>query len=222
MQVAVIGLGSFGTATAEAFIENGHEVIVIDSKEERVERFSSSVVEPIVGDATNELLLKKIGPEQLDVVVVAIGDDVEASVLTCMTLLDLGAKRIVAKAEDDKHGKILKRIGVHRVVQPEQESARHVVDLITHPAFRELRTVGDSHVILEVPAPKSFLAKTLKDLNLRTRHGALVLAVRRPDPGGGTSSELLAPPDPDDFITEGDSLLIMVPVERMKEVEAWH
>lgn len=222
MQVAVIGLGSFGTATAEAFIEGGHEVIVIDSKEERVERFSSSVVEPIVGDATNELLLKKIGPEQLDVIVVAIGDDVEASVLICMSLLDLKAKRIVAKAEDDKHCKILKRIGVPTVVQPEQESARHVVDLIVHPGFRDLMTVGDSHAILEVPAPKSFLTKTLKDLNLRARHGALVLAIRRPDPTGGTSSELLVPPDPDDFITEGDALLIMMPKERIKEVEAWH
>lgn len=221
MQFAVIGLGSFGSAIAGTLIDNGHEVIVVDQEEERVQRFADRAVEPLVGDATSEILLRDLGPKQLDVIIVGIADDVEASVLICMTLLDLGARHLVAKAEDDKHAKILRRIGVHRVVQPERDSAWRVAEVVSHPRLVDKIDISDSHAIIEMKTPPSFRGKTLRELNLRAKHQALILAIRRPEEPGGErkTMKFIAPPDPEDKLGESDILIIMSPKEKVSKIE---
>lgn len=221
MQAAVIGLGNFGRAIAETLIAGRHEVVIVDQDEELVQRFEDRAHEALIGDATNDKLLETIGPAHLDVVVVGIGDDVEASVLTCMTLLDLGAKFVVAKAEDTKHAQILERIGVHKVVFPERESARHVADLISHPNLVEKIDIGDTHAVLEVAAPPSFHDKTLVELNLRSTYNLLVLGIRRWPHGRSGKSVFVAPPRPEEQLRPGDVLTIMCPHDSIRAIEKW-
>jgi K+ transport systems, NAD-binding component len=143
MQVAVIGLGRFGSSLARILIEQGHEVIVVDKNEALVQPFENLAEQAIIGDATDETLLRSLGVQNLDAVVVAIGDDVEASVLICISLMELGAKYVISKAENDKHAKILKRIGVHKVVQPERDSAKVIAEHLIHPKIEEKIDIGE-------------------------------------------------------------------------------
>jgi len=228
MQVAIIGLGRFGSSLANILIENGHEVLVVDKNEKLVEEFETKARVAIVGDATNEGLLRSLGPQNLDAVVVAIGDDVESSVLICISLMDIGAKYIIAKAENDKHAKILKKIGVHKVVQPEKDSAKAVADHIMHPKFFDRFSIGENHSIIEIKSPKSFWGKTLMELDLRRKYNVLVIGIRRREPVFDSLGEikgfkeyLIAPPSPNERILEHDILIVLTSNENIREVEKW-
>ncbi len=228
MQVAVIGLGRFGFSLADILIENGHEVLVVDKDEKLVQEFENKAREAIVGDATDESLLRSLGPQNLDAVVVAIGDDVEASVLVCISLMDIGARYIIAKAENDRHAKILKKIGIHKVVQPERDSAKAVADHIMHPKLFDRFYIGEDHSIIEIKSPKSFWGKTLMELDLRRKYNVLVIAIKRREPMFDSSGEikgfkehLIAPPSPNEQILEHDVLIVLTSNENIKEVERW-
>ena len=228
MQVAVIGLGRFGSSLAETLIERGHEVIVIDKDEKLVQRFVGKTDTAIVADATDDTVLRTLGLPDMDAVVVAIGDDVEASVLVCITLMDLGVENIIAKAEDERHARILSRIGVKRVVQPERDSALHVADIISYPTIAERFNISDRHAIVEIKAPKSFVGKRIRDLDLRRRYNVLIIGIRRKEAvfdRRGEISDLkevfIAPPDPDSEIAEGDTLVLLAPNEAIDEIARW-
>ncbi len=228
MQVAVIGLGRFGSALAETLIERDHEVIVIDKNEKLVQRFVGKTDTAIVADATDDTVLRTLGLPDMDAVVVAIGDDVEASVLVCITLMDLGVKKIIAKAEDERHARILSRIGVQKVVQPEKESARHVADMISYPTITERFNISDRHAIVEIKAPKSFVGKRIRDLDLRRRYNVLIIGIRRKEAVFDKRADIkdlnevfLAPPDPDGEIEEGDTLVLLAPNEAIDEIARW-
>ncbi len=228
MQVAVIGLGRFGSSLARILIDNGHEVIVVDKNEALVQPFENLADQAIIGDASDETLLRSLGVQDLDAVVVAIGDDVEASVLICISLMELGAKYVIAKAENDKHAKILKRIGVHKVVQPERDSAKVIAEHLIHPKIEEKIDVGENHSILEIKAPRSFWGKTLKELELTSKYGILVIAIKRRDAVFDKRGEImnykdtiLAPPSANTTILEHDTLIILAPKEKIREVEKW-
>ncbi len=228
MQVMVIGLGRFGSSLAEALIERGHEVIVIDKDENLVQRFVGKTDTAVVADATNDTVLRSLGAGEVDVVVVAIGDDVEASVLVCISLMDLGVKKIIAKAEDERHAKILTRLGVNQVVQPERDSARHVADLISYPSFSDWFLVSENHSIVEIKVPKDFVGKRIRDLDLRRRYNVLVIGIRRKEPVFDRKGEItdlkevfIAPPDPDEELQEGDTFVLLVPSDSLEEVARW-
>lgn len=228
MQVAIIGLGRFGSSLANILIEGGHEVIVVDKNEKLVQDFENLADQPIVGDATDETLLRSLGVHNLDAVVVAIGDDVEASVLVSITLLDMGAKYIIAKAENDKHAKILRKIGVHKVIQPEKDAARSIADHLMYPKLFEKFNIGENHSIVELKAPKMFWERSLKELELTKRYNILVIAIRRRqavfDKKGemvGYKEEIIAPPSANTVILEHDVLVILAPNDKLKEMEEW-
>ncbi len=228
MKVAVIGLGRFGYSLVEFLVKNGNEIIAIDKDEKLVQHVEGKVSEPIVGDATDETLLRRIAPKDLDAVVVAIGDDVEASVLACITLIELGAKYVIAKAEDDKHAKILRKIGVHKIVQPERDSAKVIADHLMHPKIFERFVIGENHSIIEIKSPKSFWGKTLKALDLRNRYNVLVIGIKRREPVFNRAGEIvgyeenvIAPPPPNEEILEHDVLIVLTSNENLMEVERW-
>jgi len=228
MQVAVIGLGRFGSSLARILIDEGHEVIVVDKNEALVQPFENLAEQAIIGDATDETLLRSLGVQDLDAVVVAIGDDVEASVLACISLIELGAKYVIAKAENDKHAKILKRIGVHKVIQPERDSAKVIAEHLIHPKIEERIDIGENHSIVEIKAPSSFWGKTLKELELTSRYGILVIAIKRReailDKKGeisGYKDTIIAPPSANTTILEHDTLIILSPKDRIREIERW-
>ncbi|NPB03278.1 MAG: TrkA family potassium uptake protein [Thermotogae bacterium] len=228
MQITVIGLGRFGSALADELIERGHEVVVIDKDEKLVQKFVGKTDTAIVADATDDTVLRSIGIQDMDAVVVAIGDDVEASVLVCISLMDLGAKRIIAKAEDERHARILNRIGVSRVVQPERDSAYHLADLLSYPTLADRFNISEEHAIVEIKAPKSFIGKRIRDLDLRKRYNVLIIGIRRKNPVFNSKGEIedvketfLAPPDPDEEIEDGDVLVLLSPKSAIDEIARW-
>lgn len=214
-QFAVIGLGRFGFSVAESLIKKGAQVLAIDRNEEKVQAISEIATYAVTLDATDESALKSIGIQNVDVAIVSIGEDIEASVLVVMILKEMGIKEIVAKAITDLHGRILVNLGVNRVVFPEGEMGKRLANSLVIPTVIDFIQLSDEYSIAEIPAPKEFEGQTLKELGIRARFNMNVLAIRRKVPlleeGGETSyaEETIMSPIADDKVETGDILVVL-------------
>jgi trk system potassium uptake protein TrkA len=178
-QFVVIGLGNFGFSVASRLGQIGHEVLAIDSSEARIDAIKDSVTQAIVGDAKNKQTLKDLVANTVDAVVVGLGDSIEASVLCVLYLKELGAKRIIAKAASDDHGKILESIGTSEVIYPERDAALRLAEKLNAPtSVLDYIELSPEYSIIDVATPDDFVGKTLKQLQLPKKHGILVIAVR--------------------------------------------
>ncbi|WP_318361752.1 TrkA family potassium uptake protein [uncultured Agathobaculum sp.] len=200
----VIGMGRFGTAVAQELTELGQEVLVIDENEEDVQRVAEDVTQAMQGDAQDEAVLRAVGVRNFDCCVVAVGTDMEASILITVMLKELGAKYIVAKARSAVHAKVLERVGADRVVLPESEMGRKLAQRLAHTNVVDFIGVSDEYSILEVHTPKSWVGKSLVQLAVRQKYKVNVLAVRH-----GENGALDASPKPNMAIEPNDLLLIM-------------
>ena len=200
----VIGMGRFGTAVAQELAELGQEVLAIDENEEDVQRVAEDVTQAMQGDAQDEAVLRAVGVRNFDCCVVAVGTDMEASILITVMLKELGAKYIVAKARSAVHAKVLERVGADRVVLPESEMGRKLAQRLAHTNVVDFIGVSDEYSILEVHTPKSWVGKSLVQLAVRQKYKVNVLAVRH-----GENGTLDASPKPNMAIEPNDLLLIM-------------
>ena len=153
-QFAVIGLGRFGVSVARTLFKGGYEVLAIDSNEERVQKISSEVTHVVQADTTDENALKALGIRNFDVVVVAIGEDVQANVLTTLLLKELGVNYIVAKAKNELHGKMLEKIGADRVVYPERDMGQRVAHNLVSTNVLDYIELSPDLSLVEVTTPK--------------------------------------------------------------------
>lgn len=180
-QFAVIGLGRFGSSVCQTLKDLGHEVLGMDISEEWTrEAHANRIATHIVrGDSTELHALDEIGMRNFDTVVVAIGTNLEASILTVLNLLDLGVKNIVAKAGHDKHGKVLERVGGEaiRVVYPESQMGERVGHAIGGTGILESIELDPNYSIIEIPVPPRLVGKTLQEADLRARYGVTVIAI---------------------------------------------
>ncbi|MGE0450492.1 MAG: TrkA family potassium uptake protein [Vicinamibacterales bacterium] len=209
-QFAVIGLGRFGSAMAMTLTELGHDVIGIDGEAEKVRAHADAIAQSIELDATDERALKAAGVQDVDVAVVSIGENIEASLLVVMQLRDLGVPTIVAKAVTPVHGRILERIGVSRVIFPEREMAIRVAHSLVLPDVVDYIELSRDFSIVELPAPESFIGQTLKQLELRPRYGLTLIAIKRPsgpEPGAPVATNVS--PTADEQIKAGDGLVLL-------------
>jgi len=173
----VIGLGRFGSAIARQLCRLGAEVLAIDVHEDLVQQVANEVTHAVVGDARDKEVLRALGVRELDCAIIAIGEDLAASVLTVMNLKELGVPYVVCKAHDETHRRVLEKLGVNRVVIPEQEHAQRLGrSLFSHNVLDYIE-LSEEYGILEVPAPKSWVGKTLKELNVRAKMGVNIIAV---------------------------------------------
>jgi len=171
----VIGLGRFGSAIARQLCRLGAEVLAIDVHEDLVQQVANEVTHAVVGDARDKEVLRALGVRDLDCAIIAIGEDLAASVLTVMNLKELGVPYVVCKAHDETHRRVLEKLGVNRVVIPEQEHAQRLGrSLFSHNVLDYIE-LSEEYGILEVPAPKSWVGKTLKELNVRAKMGVTSL-----------------------------------------------
>ncbi len=200
----VIGMGRFGTAVAQELTALGQEVLALDENAEDVQRVAENVTEVMQGDAQDEAVLRAIGVRNFDCCVVAVGSDLEASILITVMLKELGAQYIVAKASSAVHAKVLDRVGADRVVFPESDMGRKLAQRITHTNVVDFIGVSDEYSILEIHAPKSWIGKSLMQLAVRQKHRINVLAVRH-----GENGALDVSPKPDAPLAADDLLLIM-------------
>lgn len=201
-QVLVIGLGRFGQSLATVLAQSGAEVMAIDADEEATEQVANEVTHVMIADSTEENVLREVGLEHFDVVVCAIGGDIQASIMTTLLLKELGVKRLVAKASTALHGRALEKLGVDRVIYPERDMAERLSQEILTPQFTQIMHLTVRESMFEMPAPGKFEGKTLMELSLRDRYHLNVLAIRR---DGGT----VVSPQANEVIHEGDILLVL-------------
>jgi len=173
----VIGLGLFGQAIARQLCMLGAEVLAMDMRSDLVQQVSNDVTHAVVGDATDKEVLRALGAKDFDCAILAIGDDLAASVLITMNLKELGVPYIVCKAHDETHRRVLEKLGADRVVIPEQEHAQRLArGLYSHNVLDYIE-LSEEYGILEVPAPKSWVGKTILELNVRAKLGVNIIAV---------------------------------------------
>ncbi|MBI5137878.1 MAG: TrkA family potassium uptake protein [Nitrospirae bacterium] len=211
---AVIGLGRFGTAVAETLVANGQEVLAIDIDPDKVEQIGDLVTHAVQCDATDERALKAIGIDNVDVAVVSIGEAIEASVLVVMTCMELGVPEVIAKSGTVKQGKVLEKIGVHRVVYPERESAMRLAHALATPNQLEHLELVKGVGVVEMPVPPRYVGMLLRETQIRTHYNVNVAAVVRShglDPRVPLNEQdrVNFIPSPDDLLREGDILLLI-------------
>lgn len=174
----VIGLGRFGSGLARALCRQGAEVLAMDIRPDLVQQVANEVTHAVVGDAQDKEVLRALDVRSFDCAVIAIGDNLAASVLTVMNLKELEVPYVVCKAHDETHRRVLEKLGVDRVVIPELEYAQRLArSLYSHNVLDYIELSKD-YGILEIPAPKSWAGKTLKELNVRAKLGINIIAVK--------------------------------------------
>ncbi len=209
-QYAVIGLGRFGFSVAETLSECDCEVIAIDREEEKVKSVADFVTHAVQLDAMDERALRSVGVQNVDVAVVSIGENIEASILVVMTLKEMGIKYVVAKAVTRLHGKVLENLGVNKVVYPERDMAVRVAHSLIRPNILEQLELSQEYSIIELPAPKGFVGKTLKESQLRSKYGVNLIAIKRRVSKEGEMGETWnVNPMATDTIQEGDVLVLI-------------
>jgi len=213
-QFAVIGLGRFGYNVAETLIKKGYEVLAIDNDEEKIEMVSDFATYAVQCDATDVKALKAVSTQNVDVAVVSIGEDIEASILIVMTLKELGVGQIIAKAVTPIHGRILMNLGVTEVIFPERDAAVRLAHrLIAHNVLEYLE-LSPGYSIEEIAVPSKITGKKLKESQIRTLFGVNVIGVKkkvaRVVKGTVKTEEILnLSPAGDDVLEKGDILVIV-------------
>lgn len=175
----VIGLGRFGSSLAKELMTLGHEVLGIDKNEEIVDDLNRVLTHCVVGDATDLEIFRSLGVRNFDCGVVAIGDDIQTSVLTTLQLKEIGVKKVVAKATSDLHGRVLERLGVDRVIYPERDMGIRVAHQLVSPNLLDYIELSKDCTIVELAVPQCLDGISLRELNPRKRFGASIVAINK-------------------------------------------
>ena len=178
MNLAVIGLGQFGSALALELKKLKHHVTAMDSDPKAVARVQDVVDQAVVADCTDRSLLEELGLNLVDGAVISLGDHLGASILTTLHLKEMGVGRIVAKAVSPEHEKILKRVGAGEVVFPERDAAQRLARSLADPNLLDFLPIGDEFSVAELAPPDVLVGKSLAELSLRQNYGVNVIAVR--------------------------------------------
>lgn len=214
-QYAVIGMGRFGTGVALTLLRADQEVLVIDSKEEIIQKVSEFATHAVIADSTNEAVLKELGLWNFDVVIVAIGHDVQASMLTTLLLKEMGAKYIVAKADNALHGKMLEKVGADKVVFPERDMGQRIAHNLMSTNVIEYFEVAPDLGIIEVEACGKLVGTSLLEANLREKYGITVIALRR-------NGKLILSPNPSEKFIDTDTLILVGDSNGIQGFEAYY
>lgn len=201
--VVVIGLGRFGGAVADSLTQLGHDVLAMDQDEKLVQDWSGRLTHVVQANSTHIETLKQLSVQEFTHAVVAIGSDLEASVLTVLALVDLGVPNIWAKAVTERHGRILERTGAHHVIYPEATMGQRVAHLVTGKMI-DFIEFDDGFAIVKTRAPKEMLNRTLAESAARTQHGVTIVGVKRP-------REDFAYARPETRVEPGDILIVAGP-----------
>jgi trk system potassium uptake protein TrkA len=177
--VLVVGLGRFGEAVAGSLIRMGHEVLGIDENAALVQRMSDRLTQVVQADSTDTEALRQLGVADFERAVVGIGGDLEASVLTVVSLVELGVSNIWAKATNERHGRILESTGAHHVVYPEARMGERVAHMVTGKMIDYIE-FDDDYAIVKTRAPAELAGLTLADYGVRSRFGVTIVGIKRP------------------------------------------
>lgn len=211
-QFAVIGLGRFGRNIAKALYDMGYDVLAIDKDMDRVQEFSNEVTHVVQADSTDEGALRSLGILNFDVVIVAIGKDAEANIMTTLQLKEIGVPYIVAIARTVLQIKVLEKIGANRVVAPDRDMARRVAYNLASTNIMDYIELSPKFSIVEIAIPKLLRNKTLRESNIRAKYGLNVVAIKRHD-------NLIISPLPTEILLENDIAIVVGSNESINGLE---
>ena len=200
--ILLIGLGRFGRHIALQLNKLGHEVMAVDSNEERVNEILPIVTNAQIGDSTNTEFLKSLGIRNFDVCIVAIGENFQNSLETTSLLKELGAKLVVSRAERDVQEKFLLRNGADEVVYPEKQVANWAAIRYTADHIRDYIEVDDSHAIFEVEVPEEWIGKTVGELDIRRKYSINIMATKE-------NGKINMAVSPETVLTDNITLLVL-------------
>lgn len=208
----VVGMGRFGSEVARQLYKQGCEVMAIDISSDLIQQVSNDVTHAVVGDGQDKAVLKALGVGSFDCAVVAIGDNLAASVLVTMNMKELGVKHIVCKAFDDTHRRVLEKLGADQVVIPEFDQAYRLAKSLSNTNVLDYIGLSDEYGIVEVPSPATWAGKSLKELNVRAKLGVNILAIRR-------EGKIVVPSSADFQFCQGDILVVLGDSAALKKVQ---
>ena len=201
-QFAVLGIGRFGKSLIKELVRMGYEVLAVDVDADLVQEAMEYATHAVQADAMEESVLKSLGIKNFDAVIVAIGENIQSNILTTILMKELGVKKVVAKAGNALHGKVLEKIGADMVIYPERDMAIKLARTLASQNFLEQITLSSDYSIIEISIPRSFINKNLRQIGVRPRMNVTVLAIRRGD-------EIIVVPGPDQNLINGDILVVL-------------
>lgn len=210
---AVIGLGKFGFQVAKSLYEEGNEVVAIDSDKARIQLIDHYCTQAVILDAKDKERLRSLGLEHMDSVVVSTGTHISTSILLSLHLQEIGVKRILVKALDEDHAKILKRVGATEIINPEKDMAMKVARNLSTPNVLDFIPLEQGFSLVQVAASKPFIGKSLGELDMRARYNVYVIGIKGDGPGTFT----LVPPA-DTVIKATDTLIMLGHTDNIKKI----
>lgn len=211
-QFLVIGLGRFGTSVARTLTEEGHNVVGIDTSEERIQRVSEEIADVIKCDATDVDILDTMGISDYEAVIVCIGEKyIQNSILVTLILKEKGAKKLIAKASTKTQGRVLFKVGADTIVYPEKDMGEKVARSLISSNIIDFLEVSPEISIVEVPAPDFMVGKNLIELNLRHKCGVTIISIKN------TKNEIISPPDLSYRFAKDDILIVIGENRQLKK-----
>ncbi|MRX72124.1 potassium transporter Trk [Bacillus lacus] len=201
-QFAVIGLGRFGSSVCKELDKLGHEVLAIDKDVEKVNQITNFSTHAAIANGTDETALQSLGIRNFDYVIVAIGDNIQSSVLCTLLLKEMGVERVWVKAQNDYHHKVLEKIGADKIVHPEQDMGTRIAHHLSSEKIIDYVELSENYSIVELSATTKVKNKSLVDLDVRANYGCTILAIKR-------GANVNISPAPTDAILEGDILIVI-------------
>ena len=211
-QIVVVGLGRFGSSVCRELYQLGHEVMALDMDPEKVEDMAEFSSQATVADATDKSQLKALGVRNFDQAIIAIGDDLQASVLCTLMLKEIGLEKVWVKARDMQHKKILEKVGADRVIQPEYEMGIRTAHHINSEKIVDYIDLSKDYSIVEMAATDKITGKSLLQLDIRVKFNCIILAVKR-------GEDVNIAPLPSDVVQMGDILVVMGHRNDLKKLE---
>lgn len=210
---AVIGLGRFGGSVCKTLADAGQEVLAIDKYESRVNDYKDIATQAVVADAQDEDVLRSLGIRKVDHVIVAIGEDIQASILVTLMVKEQGVKYVTAKAQNEYHAKVLEKLGVDRVVHPERDMGVRIGRSLTSKNMVDYLDLDANFKLAEILITNpEFVGKSLAEMDFRDRYGLNVIALAH-------SRQEMVLPSAGDVLTENDSILVAGPTRAIDKFE---
>lgn len=211
-QFAIIGCGRFGSSVARTLYSLGHDVLVIDKDEELVQEISDSVTHAVQADVMDEHVMRDLGIRNFDVVIISIGSNLEASIFATLISKELGVKSVIAKAQNELHGKVLKKIGADKIIFPERDMGVRVAHNLVSTNILDFIELSPDYSIVEITAISEWEDRTLKELELPTKYGFNVMAIKRDDC-------INISPYANDIILKDDILVVIGNTKNIEKIE---
>ncbi|MCG8539923.1 MAG: TrkA family potassium uptake protein [Clostridia bacterium] len=211
-QFVVIGCGRFGSSVAKTLCSMGYEVLAVDKNEETIQGIVEQVTHAVQADATDENSIKSLGIRNFDVAVITIGSNIQSSILVTLMIKELGVKYIVAKAQNELHAKVLYKIGADRVVFPEREMGVRIAHNLVSSNIMDYIELAPDYSIVEIASLEEWIGKSLRELNMRSKYGINVMAIKR-------GPDIDISPSAVDLIRDDDVLVVIGHNDDLQKIE---